>query len=108
MGSIDLKTVRRHLKRLEKAAAETAVLLAARHAAAPHLSEDNLELCPLPLFKRLDRLYRIEQEMHLRAGTGRVDLPGLRYRLQAVLWQRYGKVSTSFPSRSPPDPWYPY
>lgn len=106
IGCIDLDTVRRHLKRLEKAAAETALMLAEGHAAAPHLSEQNLELRPLPLFKRLETLCRIEREMRLRAGTGHENLPYLRYLLQAVLWQTYGKVSTSFPSRSPPRPCY--
>lgn len=106
MGSIDLETVRRHLNRLEKAAADTALLLAARHAAAPHLSEQNPELRPLPLLRRLEILCRIEREMHLRAGRGHENLPDIRYLLQAMLWKLYGNVSTSFPSRSPPDPCY--
>jgi hypothetical protein len=102
MGCVDLDTVRRHLRRIEEAAAATALLLAERHAAAPHLSENNQELRPLPLLNRLKTLYRVEREMHLHAGTGHQKIPGLRYLLQAVLWQTYGKVSTSFPSRSPP------
>jgi hypothetical protein len=108
IGCIDLETVRRHLTRLEKASAFVALELAEGHAAKPHLIEHNLELGPLPLFKRLEKLYRIEREMYLRAGTGHENFPSLRYLLQAMLWQPYGKVSTSFPSRSPPDPWYPY
>ncbi len=106
IGCIDLATARRHFRRLQKAASAVALLLAKGHATAPHLSENNQELRPLPLFKRLETLYRIEQEKLLRAGKSSVNLPDLRYLLQTALWKPYGKVSTSFPSRSPPRPCY--
>lgn len=108
LGCLDLATVRRHLKRLAESAAKLALLFAEKQAAAPHLSESNQELRPLPVFKRLEALYLQEQASLLRAGRSETTVPSLRYFLQTVLWQNRGKVLMSFPSRAPPNSCYTY
>ena len=106
IGCLDLVTARRHFNRLQEAASAVALLLAERHASAPHLSEHRYEFRVLSVLRRLEELYRMEQEVLLRAGKSHANLPGLRHLLQTALWKTHGKVSTSFPSRSPPRPCY--
>ena len=103
IGCIDLRTARKHLKRLEEAAKEIALTLAERQAAAVHLHGPGKELRPLAPFERLEELFSREEEAHLRAGGGGLRTPVLRTLLQAELWKNRGKVLMSYVSRPPPD-----
>jgi hypothetical protein len=103
IGCIDLDTVRRHFRHLKKAATQVALELAERQASAPHLTGYNKELRPLSALERLEALYRGEDEMRSRAGRSGPRLPSLRQILQAALWKKSGNISTSCPSRSPPE-----
>ena len=103
IGCIDLNTVRCHFRHLKKAATQVALELAELQAAMPHLIDHNKELRPLSALKRLEELYRCEEEACRRAGRSGPRLPSLRQLLQAALWKNPGKVSTSCPSRSPPE-----
>ncbi len=106
IGCIDLDTVRRHFRHLEKAAALVAIELAERQASAPHLSGCNKELRPLSPLKRLEALHHGEEEVRSRAGRSGPRLPSLRQFLQAALWKKSGNISTTCLSRSPPKQCY--
>lgn len=102
IGCNDLRTVRMHLKRLEKGAKEVALTLAERQAAAVHLHENLDVLRPLAPLERLFTLFRRQEEAQLRGGGRSLHAGELRHMLQAALWKNRHTFPTSYASRPPP------
>jgi hypothetical protein len=103
LGCIDLRTARMHLRRLDEALKEVALMLAERQAAAVHLHPPTSQLRPLTSLERAEELLALEEEVHLRAGGSSRRSPALRPLLQALLWKKRAKDLTSYASRPPPN-----
>lgn len=101
MGCIELRTVRKHFKRLRAVAAAVALQLSEYLAHAPQyarLPEPQPEQCPVA------RLYTVYYRTTEAAGAAGRSVASLQQILQEHWWHLIGKLSTSCvsPASRPP------